>query len=113
MHFRKEEQFNASFSSKLSAQDIICKVISIHKRKSAILSLHHATMEESFDLDDKFCDADDLQSFMKHLRQTYEITQCGKSSISMFEHSGRTTKHEAIILWIFEFFLIFPNFLTS
>ena len=27
-------------------------------------------MEESFDLDDTFCDPDDLQSFMKHLRKT-------------------------------------------
>ena len=53
--------------------------------KSAALSLRHAILEKPFDLDDKFCDADDLQSFMKHLRQTYEITQCGKSSISMFE----------------------------
>ena len=48
------------FFSKLSAQDIVQKVRSTDILKGAALSLRHAILEESFHLDDKFCDADDL-----------------------------------------------------
>ena len=34
--------------------------------KSAALSLRHAILEKPFDLDDKFCDADDLETSWKN-----------------------------------------------
>ena len=57
--FQKQESLLV-FSSKLSAQDMIQKVSSTDIIKSAALSLRHAILEESFGLDDKFCDADEL-----------------------------------------------------
>ena len=45
------------FSAKFSAQYI--KARSANTAKSAALSLGHAILEESFDLDDRFCDDDD------------------------------------------------------
>ena len=59
MHFQKQESLLV-FSSKLSAQDMVQKVRSTDIITSAALSLRHAILEESFDLDDKFCDADEL-----------------------------------------------------
>ena len=48
------------FPSKLSAQNILKDII-----KSAALPLRHATLEDPFDLDHKFCDADDLETSWK------------------------------------------------
>ena len=44
---------------------MVQKVRSTDIRKSAALSLHHAILEESFVLDDKFCDDDDLETSWK------------------------------------------------
>ena len=44
---------------------MVQKVRSTDIRKSAALSLHHAILEESFVLDDKLCDDDDLETSWK------------------------------------------------
>ena len=58
------------FSSKLSAQDMVQKVRSTDIIISAALSLCHAMLEESFDLDDKFCNADDLEKSWKKTKMS-------------------------------------------
>ena len=62
---KKKNESLLVFSTKPSAQVIVQKVGSTDIIKSAALSLPHTILEESFDYDDKFCDADDLERSWK------------------------------------------------
>ena len=92
IHYFPSKNENESllvFSSKLNTQDIVQIVKSTDVIKSAALSLRLAIREVSFDLDDKFCDADDLETSWKKNPEisnkfmTYFSTLCWLTQFSM------------------------------
>ena len=92
IHYFPSKNENESllvFSSKLNTQDIVQIVKSTDVIKSAASSLRLAIREVSFDLDDKFCDADDLETSWKKTPEisnkfmTYFSTLCWLTQFSM------------------------------
>ena len=62
---KKKNESLLVFSTKPSAQVIVQKVESTDIIKSAAVSLRHTILKQSFDLDDKFCDNNDLERSWK------------------------------------------------